>query len=140
MNTVFTFGYQGRSVDDLKQAAIDHQAVVVDVRISPFSRDKTWAKFSLSRSLAGRYVHVSEFGNENYKGGPTKLKDAERGIERVRPLLETRNIILLCACWNQSQCHRTEVAQVLSDALGAEVVHLRKQAPTPPPPDQGSLF
>lgn len=142
METIYTFGYQGRKVDDLKAAAEELDAIVVDVRHSPFSRDREWSKWGLAKSLAGRYVHLPEYGNVNYKGGPILLKDAKGGTAKLSGVLATKNLILLCACWNQPACHRTVAAETLSEATGASVIHLRKKAePVVEKVDeQGSLF
>ena len=95
--------------------------------------------------MGDRYRHALEFGNENYKGGPTKLVNPNVGVQKAGRLLLEHPIVLMCACWKWSECHRTLVAKLLVEEFQVEVVHLdrksmpRKVIPKPPHP-QGLLF
>jgi hypothetical protein len=147
MHTIYTFGYGGSTTADLFALAEKLDAMVIDTRLSPASRDPQWAKKNVMGALGERYRHVDEFGNLNYKlGGEVRLKDASAGIAKVLPVLERQSVILLCVCWSWSQCHRTHAANALARAVGqtpADVVHLgKKDVPKAPPapPAQGTLF
>jgi uncharacterized protein (DUF488 family) len=146
MKTVYTAGYQGLKVDALLKFAELHDALVLDVRMSPMARDASWRKKALMTSLGNRYRHAEQFGNVNYKGGPIELKDPKQGIAKVGPILLKQPVILLCACWNQRECHRTVVADLIRDTYQVEVVHLKaSDFPKPPkappkPPAQTTLF
>jgi len=124
---IYTLGYASSTPSDISHYAHKLGAIVVDVRLKPWSKDERFTKESLQNVLSHRYRHVGDFGNENYRGGPTKLKDVEAGMRIVRPLLKDGPIILLCACWKWSECHRKDVADMIRfkmDDPSMEVVHL----------------
>lgn len=121
---IYTFGYSGRQPQELAAIANFLNALVVDVRYSPFSRNAVWNKKELVALLDKRYRHVKALGNVNYKGGPIKLLDPEKGIEEVRLLLAESPIILICVCKSVHWCHRKVAAELLGEATGAEIVHL----------------
>lgn len=117
--TIYRTGYGlWKNRDDFVQAVHDLDAVVVDVRYSPHSKDPLWSGASLAGALGeGHYEHVAAWGNRNYQGGPVDLVDPVVGIRAVEKALERKpNVILLCACWNQWTCHRHEVGRCLEAA------------------------
>lgn len=124
MNTVYTFGYTGRQPQELAAIAASLDALVVDIRFSPYSRNHLWNKRALLGVLGNRYQHLKALGNENYKGGPIKLLDPQAGVAAIRPWLSERPIILICVCKEVAWCHRKVAAELLGAELGAEVVHL----------------
>lgn len=122
--TVYTFGYTGRQPQELAAIAASLDALVIDVRYSPFSRNHIWNKKQLVALLGDRYRHVKALGNENYKGGPIKLLDPQAGVREVSALLDTQPVILTCVCQNVNWCHRKVAAELLAEELGVEVIHL----------------
>lgn len=118
MHTVYTFGYSGKQVAQLQEVAERLDAIVVDARYSPYSRDKSWNLQNLRRVLAERYVWMKEFGNVLYQTQDIQLNQPEIGLQRVKPLLERGPIILLCMCWDARTCHRQTVATLISEAYG----------------------
>jgi uncharacterized protein (DUF488 family) len=137
LSVIYTFGYEKRSVDELAEEAYLLDAVVVDVRIRPFSRAKGWSRRNLEIVLGDHYLWVREFGNKNYKGGPTELVDVKAGLEIVAPLIaEGRDLILLCYEADPADCHRTDVAEAIAARFGGEINHLVRGNP----PSQPALF
>jgi len=111
MYKAMTFGYTGKKIEHLQEAVAKTGATVMDCRFSPRSRNKAWGQSNLIMKLKDQYVWCQEFGNLNYKGGPTKLKDPAKGIERA--LAFNSNIILLCMCADFNRCHTKEVLEIL---------------------------
>ncbi len=110
---LYTAGYTGLSVLTLLDSAKLLNALVVDVRLMPFSRNETWNKPKLQQSLGFTYHHITELGNLNYKGDlgeGVMLKDVERGTVRLAQLLKQQDCIILCACKDHTHCHRNDVA------------------------------
>lgn len=129
--TVFTAGYSGITPDELAKAALALRAAVVDIRYSPRSRRPEWAKENLAQALRKRgvwYIHERRLGNVNFNsGGPIRLLDLDGAVERLRPILAERSVILLCVCADVVKCHRTPAAQGLAAATSREVVHLSRE-------------
>lgn len=132
MNTIFTLGYL-HSTPEAIQAYVDQLgALVVDIRFSPYSRDPRWAGTAI-RDAVGQdnYVWVVELGNVNYKNGkPIELYKPHLALRILRPLVEARPIILLCACAHYDTCHRKVAAEYLSDAFDVPVEHLEARPAT----------
>lgn len=127
MHTIYDLGYQ--TVKDPEVflravAAID--AVVIDVRFSPYSRNPAWNKLSLQRKLVERYVHVAELGNINYRdwSAEIEIKDLAGGLRYVEHHLQHNDIILLCACKDRETCHRKLIADACAETLGLASIPL----------------
>jgi len=112
---VFGIGYSGRAPVEIHRLALQLNAVVVDIRLSPRSRKPGWNKGRLTTMLGDRYLHLPELGNLNYKGGDILLKDPDVGIAVVVRELEHRAVILMCVCGELQKCHRLVVANLLKD-------------------------
>lgn len=120
---IYLAGYAGRKPEQLKQLSDVLEATVVDIRLSPRSRVPYWDSSALKSLLGSNYVWVRELGNVNYKGfGEISILDMTRGVDRVVGigLLSGKDMILLCACKNGCDCHRTVVGKRFTD-LGFEV-------------------
>lgn len=111
---VLTTGYAGRDPYDLRVFAEHYNALVIDIRYSPWSNDSRWTLRSLQhRSVLGdRYWWFKELGNENYKDHkkPIKIHDLETGIIRLYDVEFDNPLILLCGCPHYAKCHRTIVS------------------------------
>jgi uncharacterized protein (DUF488 family) len=136
--TVFTVGYQDRTLEELVGLLTRNGvAAVVDVRLHAVSRRRGFSKAALSAALdaAGiAYVHERSFGNprENrpgYRSGREEAKrvyaehlDEEGGpaLDRVRSLGESGPVALLCYERDAATCHRTAVAE----RLGTSTINL----------------
>lgn len=126
MNKVYTLGYSGSAHEDLQAFMGATGAMLVDIRFSPRSRRPDWDGDAL-RLLVGQenYMHLQALGNRNYtNGGPVALDNVRAGVEALRPILERRSVILLCACSRLQQCHRWNAAIHVGSVLGAEIEHL----------------
>jgi uncharacterized protein (DUF488 family) len=121
---VFLFGYSGRRPAALLDAAVSLDAIVLDIRHSPRSRNSQWSKPNLSRLLGDRYEHCPPFGNLHYQSNAIELADPEAGVAMVRDLLETRSVVLMCVCKDDTACHRRVAADLLRDRLGVIAVDL----------------
>jgi uncharacterized protein (DUF488 family) len=111
MREVYTAGYSGRTPEVFKKIVVQMDAVVLDIRFSPVSRNPRCGKGSLECLLNERYKHVRAFGNRNYRGGAIELVDPEAGVKIVEKLKKTA--ILLCVCADYESCHRKVVAELL---------------------------
>lgn len=127
IHTIYTIGYAGWTPAGVKAKVEALGAVLLDIRYSPWSKRPEWKGEAL-RLLLGRahYSHIKTLGNRNYRGdGPIVLDAPEAAIETVTRLLEHTPIVLLCACRDAEQCHRSVAADFLSERIeGAAVVHL----------------
>lgn len=113
MNTVlYDLGYNDlKKAVELAQIANHLDAVIVDIRFQPHTRNPEFSLAHLQEVLNDRYVHIGELGNKNYKGeGEIQLVNAEAGISKVHSLLTEKSVILICACWKRSDCHRLVVS------------------------------
>ncbi len=111
---IYSWGYQGQRFADLQAFVEQTGAVVVDVRLKPFSRDPTWRRAALERAFGEQYRWVEALGNLNYRnGGPVRLKDEATGLAIVRALVSRAPVVLMCACWNPETCHRGIITERL---------------------------
>lgn len=131
MATIFTLGYQMRSVDEfvqiLRDSAID---VLVDVRETAWSHKPGFSKGALSRALqrAGiEYIHA------RFAGNPKRLRDAavshaaclqayarhvDKNVEIVdnfeeliaQLLVDGKRVCLTCFERHHEDCHRSILA------------------------------
>jgi uncharacterized protein (DUF488 family) len=126
MHLVFSVGYVGHDPTEFAGMVQQLGAVVCDVRLRPFSSITGWSRPELQQRLGERYLHVPALGNVSLgTGTPMKLKNAAVGLKQVEQLLQTKPVILLCACVQPTKCHRTLVAEKLAKRTGCLVVGLR---------------
>jgi uncharacterized protein (DUF488 family) len=98
-------------------------AVVVDIRFSPRSRNPHWTAGRLTSLLGERYRHLAVLGNRNYKGGPIEFVDLEEGVVKVGELLREQPVILLCVCADVERCHRLPAAEAIAARYGVTITH-----------------
>lgn len=115
---VYTMGYIGKKMPEIQEIARQLEAVIFDVRFSPYSRNPAWNAGNFRKVFGRRYKHVKAFGNAAYKEGGTRIVDFDAG----RKLVEAsgRPVILLCACRTYEECHRSVLAARLRE-LGFQV-------------------
>lgn len=108
----YDLGYNDlKKADELAQIANYLDSVVVDIRFQPHTRNPEFSLEHLQETLKGRYVHIGELGNKNYKGeGEIQLVNAEAGVAKIHSLLAEKSVIVICACWKRSDCHRLVVS------------------------------
>jgi hypothetical protein len=115
MNPIYTAGYGGHVARSLVLAARQLDALVIDIRHSPRSKNPGYDQKELIGALDSRYHHLPQLGNVNYGGqGAIQLANAEEGIRRVLEIAHARTVILMCGCGEFSGCHRATVAQLLA--------------------------
>jgi len=114
MRKIYTFGYAGRTIDEIKKQIGDGASL--DIRLSPRSRRPEYSKKRLLEAFPDTYLWVYEFGNENYKtGGDIKLYDPEVGLSIIHDIRAESDIdlYLMCQCQDYEKCHRKYVAELL---------------------------
>ena len=77
MSKIYTIGYTSTAPEELIEVVNSLAAKLVDIRISPYSKDYRWRQKSLQQYFADKYFHIKEFGNENYKIGSIKVSNSE---------------------------------------------------------------
>lgn len=129
MSTIFTLGYAGLKLSDVKAWLESHSVLLVDVRFVPWSRNSQWKRENLQATLGDRYVWLRAMGNRNWRDPSmeaVELADPERGVRIASRLLQKNSICLLClesdgpdgGHW---RCHRAEVADLIAAETGATV-------------------
>lgn len=124
---VYSWGYLGRSLSELVALADRLGAVVIDTRYVPHSRQAEWNRPHLVRVLGDRYRHVKGFGNRRYREVATdavELVDAEAGLRAIEPILARQPVLLLCLEREHGACHRSIVADAISERFGARIIPL----------------
>lgn len=126
---LYDLGYNDiKKADDLAVLAKALNAVVADVRFMPHTRNPEFSQKHLVEVLGENYVHIPELGNSNYKGeGDIQLVNADAGIEKIDSLLANKSVIVMCACWKRSDCHRLHVTGTYEKRFGLETQALTRQ-------------
>jgi uncharacterized protein (DUF488 family) len=129
---ILTFGYGNRKdydvfLDYLKEFNVN---CVIDVRLSPRAWSRKWYADALEKLCTSRNVqYISKASLGNLSGCnhwiPPENKEAEQTLSEVAGMIETMNVLLLCAEMDSSRCHRSEVASKLQDLTSASVKHLK---------------
>ena len=130
MTELVTFGYQTVRTPERLLELLDrgHVDRVVDVRLRAYSGIPMWSTGTAStiRATGREYVWAHQLGNLAYKTGGIAMKDESRLADLVLdPLRAGVTVALMCACWDQPNCHRTYLADRAAGLLqGLRVVHL----------------
>lgn len=122
---VYTLGYYGRQVDEVLAFVERLNALVLDVRLKPFSSHQPdWNRDSLEFLLGTKYRHADGLGNVAKDAGKFQLKDPDRWLTMVEKIIaKGKSTILLCACKFPDKCHRSLIAQRLVER-GLRVEHI----------------
>lgn len=108
---IYTTGYTEKDVADLPNLLESLDAILVDIRFSPNSRQLVWTKDYLSLLLKRRYRHIPQLGNRAFREGKIQIQNLELGIRLLSDF--EYNAVLLCACKNLRECHRFVVMNEL---------------------------
>jgi uncharacterized protein (DUF488 family) len=146
---VFTIGYEGLNIADFLSLLDKHGIeTVVDIRELPLSRKPGFSKKALAGALnsSGReYVHMVALGcpkqvrNEYRESGDWKrytigfmkhLKTQKDAIAELAELVESSTCALLCFEADYNFCHRSMVADSVSQSCDARVRHISVKAAT----------
>ncbi len=122
--SMFTIGYEGRSIDDLLVVLATHRvSVLVDVRENAVSRKAGFSKRSLEAALEAEgivYRHEPLLGNprenrEPFRQGVAKARSrytkhlnngSRKAFDAVVETAMTERVALLCFEREESDCHR----------------------------------
>lgn len=148
--TLFTFGYEGLSVDAfvarLKKAGV---CTVLDVRQLPLSRKPGFAKGALSTALHATgivYAHVPALGcprpiRDRYKidgdwaayvqAFSAYLAGQGEAVAELARIAKETSACLVCFESDFNRCHRSIVARATARAGGPRVVHLTLKGEIP---------
>jgi uncharacterized protein (DUF488 family) len=128
--TLFTIGYEGRTVEELVHTLQTHQvAVLVDVRENAISRKSGFSKRALAEALGNggiRYQHEPLLGNPRENRVPFRQGAAaarERYLRRLQfgsrtafdsvvGLALRQRIALLCFEKDEAVCHRRSIVEL----------------------------
>lgn len=136
-NIVYTAGYQGKDIDEFLDHLVNHNIQqVVDVREIPFSRKKGFSKKQLRQRLEEyniTYVHVKALGSPSplrkklyqdkdfdyfFEQYEKYLEECQRELENLYETVRTKISCLLCFENSHSSCHRSSVANKISELNG----------------------
>lgn len=141
MDSIFTIGYQGRTIDEfiafLEQEQID---TLCDVRRKAISRKKGFSKRALSTALESVgiiYMHMPNLGmpldllqKKNAKDNSPilaeygcRIADESADVERLALTARQTRVCLLCFEEDHHQCHRGILADVVSSEWQCEIHH-----------------
>lgn len=109
---IFTTGYTGKDISDLKPLLETFDATLIDIRFVPSSRVMHWRKIYLKALLGEKYRHVANLGNRTYKEEKITIQNLNLGIETVLNL--PFNVVLMCVCEKIEHCHRNVIVEELA--------------------------
>lgn len=145
LTSIFTIGYEKRSVDDLIWLLQSRKvARVIDVRLTPWSRRPDFSKKRLSAALEAAgiaYEHMGGLGNppairDIYLAGETEAghrrfrehldNGASAAVDELAEIADREPVALLCLERDACRCHRSVVASVTAERLNSErsTIHL----------------
>jgi uncharacterized protein (DUF488 family) len=128
MKNLYDLGYlEIKKLEKLVNLVGVLDAVLVDVRFSPNSRNPQWRQAALKKALGDRYIHVKALGNKNHKGGPIEFLDLQGGMDTLAHLTQNQKVIIMCACSNRAICHRVKIAETFEEKYDQKSIPLTDQ-------------
>jgi uncharacterized protein (DUF488 family) len=145
MHTLFTIGYQGRTIDGFIEALQAHGVThLIDVRQLPFSRKPDFSKRRLQAHLAAAgidYTHLVDLGtpkalrdevrrSHNYEAFfaamDALLAERPEALDAALAIARSAPAALLCFEADHRECHRLSVASAMQERAGEplEVAHI----------------
>jgi uncharacterized protein (DUF488 family) len=143
VKSLFTIGYEGRTVDELLARLMSNRVgLVVDVRALPLSHKRGFSKHALAKALEGvgiAYAHRAALGTpksmrtrykSNHDFGALKaafdkyLRDQTDSLLELIDFVRRRRTCLLCFEADPAQCHRSLVAAAARRLGGPPAKHL----------------
>lgn len=116
---IYLAGYESHCPKSLLEHAERLNALILDIRLSPYSRHPRWRWKQMSQVFGERYDWVNDWGNRRYRQGPPiEIANWEEGLRLFKKLTQERgfeNTILLCACRAETECHRAIIGKRLRD-------------------------
>ena len=142
-SALYTFGYEGLTIEAfierLKQARVQ---LIVDVRELPLSRKRGFSKTAFREALAVvgiAYEHRSALGcpkpvRDRYKvdadwqayirGFQAHLVTQQAEIEKLARTMLAQTACLVCFEADPAMCHRSYIAEALTEFAPIDVMHL----------------
>jgi uncharacterized protein (DUF488 family) len=149
-STLFTFGYEGLSIDEfIARLTAAGVKTIVDVRELPLSRKKGFSKNSFSAALSAHgiaYLHAPALGcpkpvRNKYKADGNwrtytrdflaYLATQDAPLQELVKISRATTACLVCFEANFSMCHRTYVARAARQHGGPTVMHLTAKTALP---------
>jgi len=122
--TAFNIGYQGRTVDDLVQALKSNGVtVLVDLRERPRSRIPGFGGRQLAASLKAEGIGYYAMGR-TLGGFTCTAKMWREGCVAVAEMIGEETVCLMCMERDVSQCHRAQIAEILTAEHGITSINL----------------
>lgn len=111
-NVIYTTGYAGKDINDLKPLLEDLDALLVDIRFLPESDVLHWRQVYLKALLGRKYLHIPNLGIRSFRqGNQNTIQNLGLGIKILLGL--ERSLALMCACAELAKCHRRLIAEEL---------------------------
>jgi predicted nuclease with RNAse H fold len=127
---IYTLGSSNRSWVEFSQILQFYNIeVLIDVRRFPTSHFGWFCRENLSLRLKTQTINYLWMGEElgGYRTGGyekfTKSKEFLRGLEKLKKLASTRNVLIMCAERFPWKCHRAYIAQSL-EKQGWRAIHI----------------
>jgi uncharacterized protein (DUF488 family) len=118
------FGYAGRTLDEIA-ALLGESGRLLDIRLSPQSRNPAMCRGNLRQRFGERYRHVPALGNRRYRDGPpVEIANFDLGRAIVAEEQLAGDVFLMCCCRDARSCHRSDVARMLRE-VGFDVEEVR---------------
>jgi uncharacterized protein (DUF488 family) len=145
MNTLFTIGYQGRTIDGFIEALQAHGVShLIDVRQLPFSRKADFSKRRLQAHLEAAgidYTHLVDLGTPKalrdevrrahdyeafFAAMDELLAEQPEALDTALAIAKAQPAALLCFEADYRECHRLSVANAMQGRAGEplEIVHI----------------
>jgi hypothetical protein len=121
INQIYTTGYAGKDINDLKPLTDALDATLVDIRFSPYSEVVVWRQIYLKTLLGRKYVHILNLGNRSYKEDKIAIQNLKLGVETLISL--DASAILFCDCEKLESCHRRVIIEELKKR-GIETIEI----------------
>jgi hypothetical protein len=109
---IYSTGYTGKDINDLKPMLLAFDAILVDVRFSPTSQVLHWRQIYLKTLLGKKYLHIPNLGNRTFKEDKITIQNLQLGVETLLKL--DKNAVIFCACDTVENCHRRLIVEELS--------------------------
>lgn len=109
LKMIYTTGYTGKDINDLKPMLEALDSILIDIRFAPYSQILHWRQMYLKVLLGKRYLHIPNLGNRTFKEGKITIQNLKLGVETVLNL--EVDAVLMCACEKPENCHRNLIIE-----------------------------
>jgi uncharacterized protein (DUF488 family) len=140
--TLFTIGYQGRDGDEvidlLRAAGVEHLA---DIRAKPLSRNPDfragplrrrceaagieygpWQSLGTPDPIRARVKATRDYATFHRDVRENAMESMGEALDELAALVQTKRVALLCLERAHDECHRADIADLVADRTGAEIV------------------